>query len=84
MKKLVLMTALALGLAACDTAEQTIAAGAATGAVLGGEDNLIEGALIGAAAGATYEYLRRDRDDDDRCYYRNIDTGQLVVAECVT
>lgn len=84
MKQLFLMTTLALGLAACDTPEQTIAAGAATGAVLGGEGNLIEGALIGAAAGATYEHLRRDRNDDDRCFYRNVSTGEVVAAECVT
>lgn len=72
-----------LALGACDTPEQTVAAGAATGAVIGGEGDYIEGAIIGAAAGAAYEYLRRKEDDPNNCVYRNVSTGETFVAKCV-
>lgn len=82
MKNLILIPVAALGLAACETPGQTIAASAAAGAAVGGEGDYIEGALIGAAAGATYEYVRQQDDDPQKCLYRNVATGEYRVAPC--
>lgn len=84
MKHLILVPIAALGLTACETREETIAAGAAAGAAIAGEGDLVEGAIIGAIVGATYEYVRRDDSDPDKCLYRNVETGRYVWARCAS
>ena len=75
MKKIILIAAMALGLAGCETARQDRQFGGAligggTGAVIGGlatnsAGGAVAGGLLGAAAGA----IIADETRPGRCYY---------------
>lgn len=79
MKKFLIAVPLALALAACDTAEGNIAGGAAVGAVLADDDNRVEGAALGALAGAM---VAGAREQAETCTYRNTRTGEVFTAPC--
>lgn len=75
---------LALGLTACETAEQSTLAGAATGAAIGAafssDDDRTQGAVLGAAAGAAAGAII-GRTNDGQCVYRDA-YGREYIAAC--
>ncbi len=84
MKKLFLAVPLIAALAACETQNQSTAAGALTGAALGAavsnDSDNIKGALIGGIAGAAAgNYLGRSQSG--KCVYQN-SAGQRYTAAC--
>ena len=76
---------LAMGLTACETADQNALAGAAGGALLGaavsGKSDRTTGALVGAAVGVAASTLIRQTATRGQCYYRN-QQGQTFIAAC--
>ena len=80
----VLPIASVLGLAGCQTAEQTTLAGAAAGAAIGAtvadDGNELQGAVIGGVAGAAAGSLIGRTSSGD-CVYRRAD-GSRYVARC--
>ena len=76
---------LAMGLTACETADQNALAGAAGGALLGaavsGKSDRTTGALVGAAVGVAASTLIRPTTTRGQCYYRN-QQGQTFIAAC--
>jgi len=81
MKKLLIALPVLVLVSACDRPEQTVATGALVGAALN-EGDRVQGALIGAAAGAVFELVRKS-NDPNRCLYRNISTGEEFYARCL-
>jgi len=84
MKKLLIALPLVAALAACETQNQSTAAGALTGAALGAavsnDDDNIKGAIIGGAIGAAAgNYVGRTQSG--RCVYQNTN-GQRYTAAC--
>ena len=84
MKKLLIALPLIAALAACETQNQTTAAGALTGAALGAavsnDDDNIKGAIIGGIAGAAAGNLL-GRTQNGNCVYQN-SAGQRYTAAC--
>lgn len=86
MKKLLLIaTASAMALSACQTTDQNAAAGAIGGAVLGAavssKEDRTKGALIGAATGVAASTLIGPAPTSGNCYYRN-SRGERFIAAC--
>lgn len=84
MKKLLIAIPMIAALAACETQNQSTAAGALTGAALGAavsnDDDNIKGALIGGIAGAAAGNLI-GRSQSGQCVYQNAN-GQRYSAAC--
>ena len=87
LKKIALVSALALVLAACTAHEQRVGtgaglgagAGAIAGAIIGGDtESALLGAAAGAAAGAIIGHVT---DRPGYCYARD-QHGQTVIIEC--
>ncbi len=80
---LMMLPILALGLSACETANQNAAAGALGGAALGAavSDDKLTGALIGAAVGVAASTLVGPTGTQGQCYYRN-SQGQRYIDNC--
>jgi len=83
MKKLLVLAALLVPLAACSQTEQGAAigglGGAAVGAAVAGDP--VEGAVVGGAVGAVAGALIGNANERDRCRYRGRN-GRVYVAEC--
>ncbi|MGC1495277.1 MAG: YMGG-like glycine zipper-containing protein [Sulfitobacter sp.] len=84
MKKLFIAIPLIAALAACETQNQSTAAGALTGAALGAavsnDSDNVKGAIIGGIAGAAAgNYLGRAQSG--KCVYQN-SAGQRYTAAC--
>ncbi len=84
MKLFLLILPLTALIAGCQTQDQTTLAGAAAGAALGsvvaGDDNRLEGAVIGGIAGAAAGALI-GRNSQGQCIYRRQD-GSTFVGPC--
>ena len=82
---LLTLPVLAIGLTACETADQNALAGAATGALVGAavssKSDRTTGALVGAAVGVAASTLIRPTGTAGQCYYRN-QQGQTFIAAC--
>ena len=76
---------LAMGLSACETANQNALAGAAGGALVGAavssKKDRTTGALIGAAVGVAGSTLIKPTGTPGQCQYRN-SQGQYYIANC--
>lgn len=85
MKKTILLAILGLGAAACTPTDQTTLGGAATGAILGaavsGDDDRVEGAIIGGAVGAVAGNLIGRANTPNDCIYQDAN-GRRYVARC--
>ena len=79
MYKVLLAIPLVLTVAACETRSGNILGGAAVGAAVADDDDRLEGAAIGAAAGATVAAIE---EANDQCRYRNTRTGEVFTAPC--
>ncbi|MGR3540617.1 MAG: glycine zipper 2TM domain-containing protein [Hasllibacter sp.] len=83
MKQIILASAGALALAACDTPQQGAltgaALGAATGVAVSGEDDREQGLILGALAGAAAGNFI-GRTQSGQCVYRNASGGTFVAA----
>ncbi len=84
MKKIFIAASLIAALAACETQNQSTAAGALTGAALGasvsGGSDDVKGAIIGGVAGAAAgHYLGGTKSG--KCIYQNT-AGQRYTAAC--
>jgi len=84
MKKLLIALPLVAALAACETQNQNVAAGALSGAALGAavssSDDAVKGALLGGVAGAAAgSYIGQTRTG--KCVYQN-SAGQRYTAAC--
>jgi hypothetical protein len=81
---LLALTAIGL-LAACEPAPPTpleaVATGAAVGAIVAGEDDLVEGAVVGGIVGAAASTLIAQTDTGE-CRYREVATGREYVGPC--
>jgi hypothetical protein len=77
----------AIGLiAACQPMDQptpleAVATGAAIGAIVAGEDDLVEGAVVGGIVGAAASSVL-SQTNDNQCLYREIATGREFIAPC--
>lgn len=83
MKKLILALGITAMLAACETPQQTAAAGALAGAAAGAAlagNNETEGALIGAAVGTVAGALIGNARQPGMCRYRYPDGSEYVAA----
>lgn len=84
MKLFLLILPLTVLIAGCQTQDQTTLAGAAAGAALGsvvaGDDNRLEGAVIGGIAGAAAGALI-GRNSQGQCIYRR-QNGSTFVGPC--
>lgn len=85
MKKIILaLTALAMPLAACQTAQQNAAIGAVSGAAIGAavssKEDRTKGALIGAAVGVAASSLIGPAPTPGQCYYRDANGRQFIAA----
>ncbi len=84
MRHLLLLLPIAL-LPACETRDQTTAASAATGALIGAaiadDDDRIVGAALGGAAGIAASTLIGPSNNQRDCIYRD-QRGQKFVAPC--
>jgi len=85
MYKLLLTIPLVAALAACDTTDQSMAAGALGGALIGAavssSDDRAKGAIIGGVAGAVAGNLIGKAPTAGDCVYQNPD-GSRYVARC--
>lgn len=85
MKKTILLAILGLGAAACTPTDQMTLGGAATGALLGaavsGDDDRVEGAIIGGAVGAVAGNLIGRANTPNDCIYQDAN-GRRYVARC--
>lgn len=85
MKQTLLLAILGLGVAACTPTDQTTLGGAATGAVLGaavsGDDDRVEGAIIGGAVGAVAGNMIGRANTPNDCVYQD-SYGRRYVARC--
>lgn len=87
MKKVLIVAALALTLAGCQTARQDRAAGGAligggTGALIGGlASNSVGGAVAGGVIGAAAGAIIADSTRPGRCYYYT-QSGQRRYTRC--
>lgn len=82
MKKIFLISAVALSLAACQTTDQNAALGALGGAAVGAAvTDSTQGALIGAAVGVAASTLIGPAPQRGQCYYRD-QNGNRFIAAC--
>jgi hypothetical protein len=85
MKKLILISAVSLSLAACQTTDQNAALGGLTGAAVGAAvsspSDRTQGALIGAAVGVAASTLIGPAPTRGQCYYRDAN-GRRFIAAC--
>ena len=85
MYKLLLTIPLIAALGACDTTDQSMAAGALGGALIGvavsSSDDRTKGAIIGGVAGAVAGNLIGKAPTAGDCVYQNPD-GSRYVARC--
>lgn len=84
MKKLLLIPALLLSVAACTPTQQGAAVGGAGGAAVGAAvaGNPVEGAVVGGAIGAVAGALvGRASEGNNQCIYRNR-YGERYYARC--
>ncbi|MCO4777458.1 MULTISPECIES: YMGG-like glycine zipper-containing protein [Lentibacter] len=85
MYKLLLTIPLIAALGACDTTDQSMAAGALGGALIGAavssSDDRTKGAIIGGVAGAVAGNLIGKAPTAGDCVYQNPD-GSRYVARC--
>ncbi|OHV85419.1 YMGG-like glycine zipper-containing protein [Ensifer sp. LCM 4579] len=82
MKKILLVAALILPLAACTQTEKGAAVGAASGAIIGGAvSNDVEGAAVGAAIGGVAGALIGRASEPGYCIYRDR-YGRRYTARC--
>ncbi|MBT8418609.1 MAG: hypothetical protein KJO42_14320 [Silicimonas sp.] len=79
MKRILLAIPLVLSVAACDSTAGNVAGGAAIGAAVADDDDRLEGAAIGAAAGAVVSAAQQNANT---CRYRNTRTGEVFTAPC--
>ena len=78
MKKIILAIPLVLMAAGCDTRSGNVLGGAAIGAAVNDDDRL-EGAAVGAAAGLVVSAVQ---ESNNTCHYTNTSTGQTWTAPC--
>ncbi len=86
MNKLLLILPMTLSLAACQTAEQQAVgtgalAGAALGAAVADDDDRLEGAMVGGAAGALVGTLIGQSKTSNDCVYQDA-YGRRYTAPC--
>ncbi len=85
MYKLLLTIPLIAALGACDTTDQSMAAGALGGALIGAavssSDDRTKGAIIGGVAGAVAGNLIGNAPKAGECVYQN-QAGSRYVAGC--
>ncbi|MCV2872406.1 glycine zipper domain-containing protein [Defluviimonas sp. WL0050] len=86
MNKLILILPITLALAGCQTAEQRAVgtgalAGAAIGAAVADDDDRLEGAIVGGAAGALVGTLIGQAQNPGDCVYEDA-YGRRYVAAC--
>lgn len=82
MKKILLVAALILPLAACSETEKGASIGAASGAVIGGvATGNVRGAAVGAAVGGVAGALIGNANEPGRCIYRDR-YGRRYTAAC--
>lgn len=85
MKKILLMAALLLPVAACSQTEQGAVigglGGAAIGSAVASPGNRAEGALVGGAIGAVAGALIGKASEPGKCYYYD-KYGRRVIAAC--
>ena len=85
MKKLLFVLPLAVLVTACETREQRIVTGAATGAAIGAvvadDDKRVEGAAIGGTLGIIAGALIGPASEAGKCRYRYPD-GREYIADC--
>ena len=78
MRKIVLVIPLVLLTAACDSRSGNVLGGAAIGAAVN-DNNRLEGAAVGAAAGLVVSAVQ---ESSNTCRYRNTTTGETWTAPC--
>lgn len=83
MKKLIIIVAAVLSLAACTNTQKGASAGALVGGVVGAAaTGNIAGAVIGATAGGLAgALLGQVSDQPGKCYYKN-SKGQIYIDVC--
>lgn len=79
MKKIMLALPIVILVAGCNSDAGKIAGGAAVGATIADGDNKVEGAALGALAGAMVAGAQRQAET---CVYRNTTTGERFTAPC--
>lgn len=83
MKKFLIALPMIAALAACETADRTVAAttlgGIATGVAVSGDDDRLKGAIIGGAAGAAAGTLI-NRQNNGTCIYERPDGSRYSGA----
>jgi outer membrane lipoprotein SlyB len=84
-RSLILLSLIALPMAACTPAEQSLAVGtlggAAVGAAVSSDDDRAKGAVVGAIVGATAATLLGPASQSGKCRYRDVD-GTEFIADC--
>ena len=83
MKKIMLLMALLVPLAACSQTEKGAAVGGLGGAAIGAAvaNEPVEGAVVGGAVGAVAGALIGRANEPDRCRYRDR-YGRVYIARC--
>ncbi|WP_377293919.1 glycine zipper domain-containing protein [Rhizobium sp. SG2393] len=82
MKKILLVSALILPLAACSQTERGAGIGAVSGGIIGGAvTGNVRGAAVGAAVGGVAGALIGNANEPGRCYYRDR-YGRRYVDAC--
>ncbi|MBB6011471.1 uncharacterized protein YcfJ [Aquamicrobium lusatiense] len=85
MKKIIVLMALLVPLAACSQTEQGATIGGLSGAAIGSavasRHNRAEGALVGGAIGAVAGALIGSANEPNRCRYRD-GYGRVYTAQC--
>jgi hypothetical protein len=83
MKKIMLLMALLVPLAACSQTEKGAAVGGLGGAAIGAAvaNDPVEGAVVGGAVGAVAGALIGRANEPDRCRYRDR-YGRVYIARC--
>ncbi|MBD8553394.1 hypothetical protein IFT84_02520 [Rhizobium sp. CFBP 8762] len=82
MKKIILVAALILPLAACSQTERGAGIGAVSGAAIGGiATGNVRGAAVGAAVGGVAGALIGNANEPGQCVYRDR-SGRRYTAAC--
>jgi phage tail tape-measure protein len=83
MKKIMLLMALLVPLAACSQTEKGAAVGGLGGAAIGAAvaNDPVQGAVVGGAVGAVAGALIGRANEPDRCRYRDR-YGRIYIARC--
>lgn len=82
MRKILILLAMAVPLAACSQTEKGAAIGGLGGAAIGASvaGDPVEGAVIGGAVGAVAGALIGRANEPDQCRYRR--NGRVYIARC--